>query len=157
MATSTTLCVTIEDIPEEGLSLSGELDRSLFDLKDGLARAVSPLSYDLQVMLVSEAVILLGEIAASFELQCSCTLEYFSHEVRLAPYRESVELENPDFLDLTDRLREDILLALPAYPRSPAADGADAALPTTSKDDTGDEARGPSAWDALDGLKHHPH
>lgn len=146
---ASTLILQLGTIPSEGVALQGELDRSVFDLKDQLAEPSSPLRYDLRATVADGCLLLQGRLEAEFELSCGHTLERFSHTVRLDPYLESVELENGEFIDLTDQLRDDILLALPAYPRAP---GSEEEIPWPQKDTSAEDSRRPE-WDALDDLK----
>ena len=147
------LFLQLGEIPEDGVSLQGELNRNVFDLRDRLARPLSNLRYDLQARITDGYLVLQGQLEAEFELVCGRTTKGFSHTVHLAPYTEAVELENSEFLDLTDQLREDILLALPAYPRAPGSDEEDD-LPLVGSDSPAqsEESRR-SEWDALDGLE----
>jgi uncharacterized metal-binding protein YceD (DUF177 family) len=125
----------------------------MFDLRDALARPLSGLRYELHASLSDGQVILNGRLEADFELTCGKTTEKFPQTVELAPYFETIELENSDSIDLTEQLREDILLALPAYPRAPGADESDTLPEVESADSTSGEESRRSEWDALDGLK----
>ena len=147
------LILKIAEIPKEGLKLQGEIDREVFDLRDDLARPRSSLGYDLQATVADGQLRLDGTVEATFELTCVRSLVPFSHTVRLDPYREAIDLEDSGSLDLTDQLREGILLALPAYPRAPGTD-ADSESPqaVAQRGAAGSQGRR-SEWDALDGLK----
>ncbi len=150
------LILSIGEIPEEGLYLVGDLPASVFDLKDGLALPKSPLHYDLHVSLADQFVIMMGTISVDFTLTCAQTSKPFDYAVRLDPYQESVELENPEFIDLTERIREDTLLALPAYPTSPESEASFPVSDPAQHRRSEDATEGPSAWDALDGLQKNP-
>lgn len=148
------LILQLGEIPSEGTPLQGEIGPEIFDLKDGLAKPRSGLGYDLTATLVDGQVVLQGHLEANFELVCTHSSKRFTHKVRLDPYLESVEPENSEFLDLTDQLREDILLALPAYPRAPGSDAdGDLPLAASSQEEPNQGESGRSEWDALDGLK----
>ncbi|MFT4640306.1 MAG: hypothetical protein ACI8T1_003633 [Verrucomicrobiales bacterium] len=145
------LILQLGEIPIDGVPLQGEIDRNVFDLTDKLARPLSPLRYDIQADLAEGFLLLRGRLSADFELTCALTTKLFPFEVLLDPYMESIEVENGQFLDLTEQLREDILLALPAYPRAP---GAEADLPKKVSEPVPLEKQsGRAEWDALDGLK----
>lgn len=101
----------------ETLDLEGEIDASVFHLPGKTAAASSPLRYSLQATHADGVVVVNGSIRAGFSLECVRCCTHFPHEVVLDPYLADIELENSPVIDLTDRLREDILLALPAYPR----------------------------------------
>jgi len=110
--------VQLRDVPEGGLVLRGETEGDLFGLPaDDVARASSPLRYDLVVRVVGDELIAEGEIEAEFRMSCGRCLEDMGYLVRLDPYFMEEEIAGKNIFDLTDRLREDILLALPAFPR----------------------------------------
>ena len=112
------LMIDPREIPAEGLDLSGTLPASTFDLPEGdIARAKSPLEYDLHILRDGSDVFLTGSLAATFELQCGRCAEMYPHRVELDGYAQEVPLENEGPIDLTNWLREDILLALPTQPR----------------------------------------
>ncbi len=152
--------VPLKEIPEGGLPLSGEVPASIFNLPPhDPARADSPLRYDLLVELCDDTISASGAISADFQLQCGRCLESFPQRVEIADYFLDYPVENQSIIDLTDSLREDILLALPGYPRCedsnlesrtcPAADLTEAAADAGSPDDPSS----PNVWSALDGLK----
>lgn len=105
-------------IPSEGLHVEGQLPVTIFALsEDDPARPVSPLDYQLTVMRDENDLIVHGHLGATFELTCGRCAERFQTRVELQTYGLDVEIENEDPIDLTIYLREDILLALPTYPR----------------------------------------
>ena len=141
------------ELPSEGKSFEGELCASVFDLHDGLAKPISPLHYALQVSVVDGFLVLQGHLSAHFEFVCALTTKKFEQEILLNPYLESIELENQESVDLTEQLREDILLALPAYPKAPGAES-EADFPDAKLDEkASSEGSRRTEWDALDGLK----
>lgn len=146
------LIVNAGELPVEGRRLCGEIDKAVFDLPDRLAAPASGIRYDLHVLRVGAEVLVRGWIEADFELQCVVTLDYFPHRVKLEPYVEAFELGPDERADLTGRLREDILLALPAYPRREGAES----LPETEWRERDGESLGAlgasPVWDVLDAL-----
>ena len=150
---STQLIIHPAEIPGEGKALQGELDSSIFDLKDKLPKPKSPLRYDLLVSIVDGYLILQGSLTTTFELVCVLTTKPFDEEITLNPYLESIELEIGESLDLTEQLREDTLIALPAYPKAPGADAEADFSPSVTKVANEEKAGRRAEWDALDGLK----
>jgi uncharacterized protein len=43
-------------------------------------------------------------------------LRKFTYPLRVKDFATQIELDGPEIVDLTDQMREDILLALPPYP-----------------------------------------
>ena len=154
-------------IPSEGLHIEGEDPAETLDLPAGEngVRALSPMSYSLDLGLSADGLWATGELAMEVELRCVRCLESF--EYPLAVPDVAVEMERPaaETVDLTPLLSEDILLALPAYPHCdwsgervcPAEQRlAEGAAPLGQSDGHGDGDAPPSAWSTLDQLKNPP-
>ncbi len=160
------LLIHLENLPEEGRHLSGELDASLFDLPKGDAQPAGPLSYDLDVQKFEGELFVSGKISASFRFECVRTLQPFVKTISLDDYSASIEIGDKSVIDMTDDLREEVLLNFPPYPR---CDMADNPMPceinssylgmdkypqerlNTSRTDGN-----PGVWDALDSLQQNP-
>jgi uncharacterized protein len=146
-------------IPAEGALLAGEQDASFVNSQDGSLKAQTPLSYELQATLLEGELILEGWIEVGLDLRCDRCLETFRKTVRLDPYQLIEIIEKLDSADLTDRLRDDILLDLPGYPKCENADNPRdcPALAIVSPDSDFQPIEIPktdkSAWEALDGLE----
>lgn len=149
-------------IPPDGLHIEGEESADGLDLPktDGL-RALGPLRYSLDIGLNADGLWATGELALDVELTCVRCLEPFTYPLEITDV--AVEMERPaaETIDLTPLLRDDILLALPAYPHCdwsgervcPAqVQSAETAVPLGESDGRG-EAQPPSAWSTLDQLK----
>jgi uncharacterized protein len=159
---SSPLLIEPKRMPSEGLQLQGQLPINLLEIEnDDTVKPQSALSYDLDVQRDDEGLIVTGEIAASFELQCGRCAENFLTEIRLSPYFHDVVLKNDLPFDLTETLREDILLALPNYPRcetstiSPRvcpAEGRFEANQEPLSDELNPDQNG-NVWEALDQFK----
>jgi len=155
------LLIDLKRLPEDGLSLEGQLPVSTFDLDTAdSAKAISPLSYSLMVQKDDEGLILTGDMSATFELQCGRCAESFPLRVELSPYVQDIELENDSPFDLTSTLREDILLALPNYPRCEAGNVSPRECPAEGRFENHQEPLpeesgqpGGNVWEALDQFK----
>jgi uncharacterized protein len=109
--------ITFTDLPSEGRVYSGELRPDPFALAGKYDPIfVPPLRYEVTVRLDDGDVIVEGTVSARFQLQCSHCPSRLLWDVTMDPYFTCEEKEG-DTLDLTAQLREDILLALPGYPR----------------------------------------
>ena len=106
-------------VPPEGLSLTGAVARDVFELaEDDWARPRPPLEYSLRVHRSGDLLLAEGRVSCRFQLQCARCLEWFDDLIQLEPYEAGVEIDDEGAnLDLTLRIREDILLALPGFPR----------------------------------------
>jgi hypothetical protein len=109
--------ISLSELPPEGRHLTGEYRPDLFGLSGPYDPVfVPPLRYDLTVRRDDGDVIVEGTLSAQFTLQCSHCPARLSWQVEIDPYFSCEEQED-DTLDLTAQVREDILLALPGYPR----------------------------------------
>ena len=146
-------------IPPEGLILEDGEKGDVFALHEDSVRTTSPLRYRLEATLEGSELLLQGWIEAGFELLCVRCLEFFPRTIRIEPFALLEEVEKPGIVDLTDRLREDILLDLPGHPRCNEGDSA-RECPADGRFDRGseenakgaDQAEKNDTWAALDDL-----
>ncbi len=157
----TRFVISLEEFPEEGLHLVGEVDGAIFGIDDADLRCTGPLSYDVEVQLYDTELVLRGRVSAPFRLRCVRCLAEFDYELEIDELTLSADVKNKLSVDLTDELREELVLELPAYPKCELVDaeckindsfgdfrlakdpqpGVDSATPS-----------GESVWDALDSL-----
>lgn len=153
------------EIPEDGLHLEGEAPEDIFALEESNVRAVPPLRYRLFARVDDGLLIVTGTLECDFELVCGRCLERFRHRVSIPDFAAEFPVKNEPVFDLTEPIREDILLALPGYPRCDASSTDPRTCPAAglfegpsdgdqSPADAGDASpsRG-SVWDALDKLR----
>ena len=79
----TNLIISLEEFPEEGRFLSGELDAAIFGIDSAALRSTGPLSYELEVQLFETELMVRGGITAPFELRCDRCLKNFPYVVEL--------------------------------------------------------------------------
>lgn len=159
---SSQLSIDLHTLPEEGKNFSGELSPEFFDLPAHDAKPVGPLSYDLHVQRFGSELLLSGSLSAPFELICVRTVHPFTKTLRVDPANISVEIEDEGSVDVTEALREEILLEIPDYPRCEEADEPMhceidpryLAVDKPSEDtvETRPRAAGDDRWSALDAL-----
>ncbi len=157
----TRFVISLEEFPEDGLHLVGELDGALIGIDEADLRSTGPLHYDVEVQLYDTELVLRGRVSASFRMRCVRCLEEFDYDLELDELTLSADVKGKLAVDLTDELREELVLELPAYPKCElvgeeckindsfgdfrlAKDpqpGVDSATPS-----------GESVWDALDSL-----
>jgi len=152
------ITVNLGEIPEEGLRLAGQTVGDIFDLPDTEmdARPSGPVSYDFFLSEAGSGLILAqGTVSAPFQLRCVACLEEFPFTVDLIAYAAEFDIPPHGPLDLTNRIREDLLLELPAYPHCDRdSDDPDRVCPAAGKFDGGatGDGGGTSVWGALDNL-----
>jgi uncharacterized protein len=157
------LMIDLANLPEEGKEYAGELPKEIFDLPEDDAQAVGPLEYDLLAHRFGSELLLTGTLCAPFEFTCVRTLHPFVQTIRLENAAISVEIEKEGPMDVTEALREEILLNFPIDPRCEEGDvpqkceidsrylsvdkSAEDGLPTPPRAGSDDR------WSALDNIK----
>ena len=154
--------IHLHQVPETGMHLGGEEPGSILELPpDGHAQAVGPVSYSLDVGRNDQGLWATGTLGVDLELQCARCGEKFIFPLELNEVALQVELSGPELIDLTPQVREDILLALPAYPHCEWVEGnvcvaqerasASPIISATVDADNGAAASSP-VWGKLDRL-----
>ena len=111
------LTIPLEEFPEEGLYLSGEIDAAVFGIDGGGLRSTGPLCYELEAQLFETELMVRGRIWADFELRCDRCLTEFPYTVELEGLAFSYDVKGKLAQDITEDLREEVVLALPSYPK----------------------------------------
>ena len=116
MKNQTLLQVQIKGLPPEGLRVAGEVTDTLLDLPppDDRLSVAGPFRIDLLVTAVVGGVVVAGTAAGVLRCRCDRCLTYFTHELPVIPVSHGYLNYEEDVLDLTEDVREDILLAFPA-------------------------------------------
>lgn len=112
----------IIDIPKlspEGSTFTGELPASILQLdEDKFAHPDGPVTYDLFVYLVSSELIVKGRLEAPVKLLCGRCGGFFSTNLIVSSFLRGYPVsEGVDKVDITDDLREDLVLEIPSYPK----------------------------------------
>ncbi len=160
-AMQTQLIIPLEEFPEEGRFLQGELDAALFGIDSAALHSTGPLSYQLEVQLFETELMVRGSLSAPFELRCDRCLAAFPYTVELSELAFSYDVKGKLALDITEDLREEVVLALPSYPKCEIS-GLECEINDTFGDFRLDKdpqsgvdfatPSGESVWDALDQL-----
>ena len=151
----------IRNLPVEGKTVSGTLPPAFFQLAESdSVKPISPMTYHLNMIRDGKDVVVSGQLSATFSLQCGRCLESFPQQVEMEHYHAEVPVEKETTMDLTDMVREDILLALPNFPRCedgnvdqracPAEGRFDPAGPAEDEKSPGTDSE---VWNVLDKLK----
>jgi DUF177 domain-containing protein len=162
------IVIDLQNFPAEGRTFAGAIEKDIFQLEPDGPQPVSPLEYRLHVERRGHWLVVSGMVSATFQLVCVRCLEPFREQVTLDGYFVEEELaEKTLSVDLTDRVREDILLTLPGYPHCDESNvtrrscpAADQFLPATSYSphhpDEKEPVDRPDVWGALDQLNLNP-
>lgn len=155
------LVIELVNLPEEGKAYEGELDQALYDLPERDAQPTGPLYYDLTVQRFEDELLVRGYLSSPFEFTCVRTNKKFIQTISLEEFAQSFEIEESN-VDLTEALREEVLMAFPSYPRCDEGDepmecNIDERYLAVDKDpedgvDEAPQSKSDDRWDALDQL-----
>lgn len=115
------LIIRLIELEEFGQQFSGEIDAAIYQLKALDADSASNLNYDLFVQRFDSELLVTGKLNTQFQLQCVRTLHPFQKTISIKDFQQSFEIKE-EVVDLTQTLREEILLQLPVYPTCDMAD-----------------------------------
>ena len=154
--------VHTNQIPADGLHLEGTDSSQLLDLHDPGIRPLSDIRYALDMGLSDGGLFATGTVGVDLELECVACLDRFSYPLAVPDFACQLELTGAESVDLTDLVREDIVLALPPHPHCDwngervchkAELLAQAAAAADSPAETDETEKQRRVWGALDQLK----
>jgi uncharacterized metal-binding protein YceD (DUF177 family) len=111
------LMIDLAGLPEDGKAFVGELARELYDLPEGDAVPTGPLSYDLWANRFGSELVLTGKLESTFEFTCVRTLHPFVQTIVLENVAIAVEIGREVEMDVTEALREEVLINFPTNPK----------------------------------------
>ena len=109
------LIVDASRLDADGEELEGEVDA--VDLDEELVKPFGGVRYRLKAQLFGSELLVRGRLEQDFELVCSRCGRDFDDTVVVDDFTVSREIDaKAPEADLTDEIRESIILALPTYP-----------------------------------------
>ncbi len=111
------IIIPLEEFPEEGLVLSGELDGSIFDIDCEDVRSDGPVCYHLEAQLYDTELVVRGSLSAPFCLRCMRCLGTIKYTVEIDEVSYAIDVKGKVRANITEDVREDVLLELPGYPK----------------------------------------
>lgn len=108
--------IYIDRIPEEGLILEGEEPSNIIDIQASEEQFNENIHVSIMVHKVSGKLIVLGTVSTHVSLICSLCCGSFSYLVENKRFTYDCDLEGRDIIDLTEPIREDIIVGLPLRP-----------------------------------------
>ena len=137
------LIVDVSRLDPEGETLEGEVD--CVDLDEAFVKPFGGVRYRLDLQVFGTELLVRGRLEQDFDLVCSRCGKDFDTTVKVEDYTISYEVdEKSPEVDLTEDLRESIILNLPTYPVCDEACPGIEQKTEMPKDDR---------WGALDQLK----
>ena len=109
------LAVDVTRLDPDGEVLEGEF--FCVDVDEEFVHPFGGVRYRLDVRLFGTELLVRGHLEQDFDLVCSRCGEDFDTTVKVEDFTESYEVgEKIQEVDLTEDIRESIILALPSYP-----------------------------------------
>lgn len=109
------LAVDVTRLDPDGEVLEGEL--FCVDVDEEFVHPFGGVRYRLDVRLFGTELLVRGRLEQDFDLVCSRCGEDFDTTIKVEDFTESYEVgEKIQEVDLTEDIRESIILALPSYP-----------------------------------------
>jgi uncharacterized protein len=149
--------ILVARIPEEGSHYEGEEPGSILQVQeDQFIREPSEVQYQLYAQHVSEELVVRGKLSTQLDLRCTRCSEFFSTTVAVSDFLRAYPApEGVDAVDVTEDLREELLLQIPGFPVcSEECKGLCVQCGADLNKGSCGCAKGDSggAWSALDGL-----
>jgi len=137
------LVIDASRVDPEGEEIEGEV--AAVDLNEEFVKAFGGVRYRLSLQVFGTELLVRGHLEQDFDLVCSRCGKDFDDTIQVDDFTVSCEIsEKSPEVDLTEDVRESIILALPTYPVCAEACPGIAQQAENPQDDR---------WSALDGLK----
>ena len=150
------MIIEIPKLNPDGEWVEGVEPVSILGMEDSKVRVDQPIWYRMWVQLVTGHLVVKGEWGLALELECGRCADFFSTTLGDSSFLRDYEISGGiETVDVTPDLREDILLALPAYPV--CREDCRGLCPTCGRNlnDGSCSCQPPGSlrWGSLDGLK----
>ncbi|MFO7535180.1 MAG: DUF177 domain-containing protein [Kiritimatiellia bacterium] len=112
------MILDLAKLKDGGQTLEGEEPATILDIEPGgETQVISPVRYNLHAELVTGELVVRGSLSCRIAATCSRCAIRLERDIRVADFlcvREYSDLH--EAIDLTENVREDIILAFPNYP-----------------------------------------
>ena len=105
-------------IPEEGSQYEGDDPAAILELEDdAFNKAEGEVHYSLYAQHISGELVVRGSLSVDMDLKCTRCSEFFSTTVVDSDFLRAYSAsEDTDSVDITEDMREDLLLHVPGFP-----------------------------------------
>ena len=112
------MILEIDKIPEQGMRFEGVESAEVMAMEPSAEfHPAGPLNYDLYAQLVDGMLIVRGTLSAEMKACCARCTQIFSTTVSDSGFlRDYSDLQGMEEVDVTEDLREAIILNLPRFP-----------------------------------------
>ena len=109
------LVIDASRVDPEGETLEGEVD--CIDIDEELVRPFGGVRYRLTAQVFGTELLVRGHLEQDFDLVCSRCGKDFDDTIKVEDFTASYEVaENAPEIDVTEDIRESVLLELPNFP-----------------------------------------
>ena len=111
------MIIDLNKIKTGGSRLTGEVPSSIIGIDSAEVEFIKPIQYDLNASIVSGSLLVRGRLRTVGLFTCVSCLKKFEREIEAEAFFRRKEIVNRGgTIDLTEEVREDIILALPVKP-----------------------------------------
>ena len=109
------LIIDASRVAKEGEEIEGEV--YCVDIDEEFVKPFGGVRYRLKLQVFGTELLVRGHIEQDFDLVCARCGNDFDDTIKVSDFTASFEIDEKDAqVDLTEELRESIILALPTYP-----------------------------------------
>ncbi len=110
--------IYVSKLPREGVHLRASEPAEIMDMDIENDEIIfeEPIEVDVFPQIVGNTLLVRGTINVRAKLRCSRCLEYCEHTLTRPQYTFSTTVQPGDIIDLTESIREDIIIAFPMKP-----------------------------------------
>ena len=109
------LIIDASRVDSDGEVIEGEIDA--VDIDEEFVKPFGGIRYRLTVQVFGSELLVRGHLEQDFDLVCSRCGKDFDDTIKVDDFTQSYEINaNLTEIDLTEDVRESIILALPTYP-----------------------------------------
>ncbi len=107
--------IEVDKIPASGLVIEAEESPSSIDMSKERILFNEPINIKLKLNLVNNMLIVRGSVETKAVLECSRCLKQYTYPIKNDDYHFECEVKpaQKEIIDLTEGIREDIILRLP--------------------------------------------
>jgi len=108
--------IYVDRIPEEGLLLEAEEPPRIIDIGETQEKFKDNIYVRIRAFKVSGNLIVTGSLSTHVQLACSRCLDQFLYLIDNKQFSYDCEILDRDIIDLTEPIREDMIVGLPIRP-----------------------------------------
>jgi uncharacterized metal-binding protein YceD (DUF177 family) len=105
--------IEVARIPESGITLEEDEPPEIMGESRDRVAYKQPIHVRVSANCVGKTLVVHGKLSTTVRLECNRCLKTYDHPVEIQDYRFAAEVKGDETVDLTESIREDIILTLP--------------------------------------------